>query len=728
MEQQEDLKEDKKEVLKKKAKQSVDLFDKFRKNKDRVEWLKQIQEDVEFVNNVQLDDETKQALENANMPADAINVMKPTRDQVIQQLTDNDPRWSATAVENSDVKVAGDASDLLSYIWNGSKGKMRLRKAVEDLEDTGFFCMMAYYDPSKDWGKGDICVTDLDPAKLYLDPRTTWRNARNAPDIFVADIQSLSEIKKFYSNFDEKDAVEVPYNFLEAPKSGSIQEGQVFHSEIMPDESFYLILDHYKKVVIKRYLVYDPISQYEELLDESDYIEYAKEVALIVNKLGEQLVVTDDQEIKRTLYNVQQYGNIYHYMMDGSIQSGVESPEVDVNGNSSMPNSTIQVTQTNKGALLQEGLIKVEVKKVPRIQRRIIIGEKFYFEDILPISNYPFGITMLHHTRTPYPYGDARIAKPIQKQINKFHSLIVANTINSTNVKVFIPTGNAELKKQMEERWGKAGAQFFEFDAELGQPPIIVYPGQLPNALYAHIDRLTLHIQKIYGAYEFQDGQTSQAPQTKGGTLLMDEMGMRRSKSKRELIEEALNDVAEVIAEYFPYVYKYEKTVRIVEPNGKGKVIEFNKKDETGKVVRDLSANRYDFKIISGSTLPSNRWARFDVLSNAWERGMLKDPRPILQLLDIPNLDEILEREDMVANMQQQMGQMQEQIKQLSGQLQTKSREVIQAQEKVEVQKFASNLDKITNKAESAVVIGQRAIQDKIKQVGESKDKSKEKK
>jgi hypothetical protein len=716
------------EIKKDKAKESVDLFQDFKTNTDRVQWEKEISEDIEFVNNVQLDDETKASLEAANMPADAINVMKPTRDQVIQQLTDNDPRWTASAVENSDTKVAGDASDFLSYLWHGSKGKMRLRKSVEDIEDTGLFCMMAYFDPEKDWGKGDICVTDINPKNIYIDPRTTDRNARNAPDIFIATVLSLTQVKQDYPKFNFKDAQSVPYNYLDTPKSGTVQQGQVFNSTLKPDEDFYLILDHYKKISIDRFLVYDPISQYEELLTEEEYIEYAKEIALIVNKLGEQLVVTDEQEIKRTLSNVQQFGNIYHYMMDGSIMQGVESPQPEADGNTAMPNSTIMVTETTKGALLQEGLIKYEVKKVPRIQRRIVIGEKFYFEDTLPISNYPFGITMLHHTRTPYPYGDARIAKPIQKQINKFHSLIVGNAINNTNVKVFIPTGNVQLKKEMEERWGKAGAQFFEVDMETGAMPVVVYPGQFPNALYQHIDRLTLHIQKLYGAYEFQDGQTSQAPQTKGGTLLLDEMGMRRSKSKRELIEEALDDLASVISEYIPYVYTYEKIIRIVEPNGKAKEIAFNKKDNTGKIVNDLSANRYDFRIISGSTLPSNRWARFEVLKDAWINHMLQDPRPALQLLDLPNIDEIIEREDMVKTMQQQMGQMQEQIKQLSGQLQTKSREVIQAQEKVEVQKFSTTLDKIANKAESAVVVGQARIGDAIKnnKNGNSKEKSKE--
>lgn len=80
----------------------------------------------------------------------------------------------------------------------------------------------------------------------------------------------------------------------------------------------------------------------------------------------------------------------------------------------------------------------------------------------------------------------------------------------------------------------------------------------------------------------------------------------------------------------------------------------------------------------------------------------------------------------MVANLQQQLAQMQEQMKKLDGALQRKSNEVIQANEKVKIEKFGANLQKIANKAESSVVIGQARIQDKIKQSGDSKEKSKE--
>ena len=64
----------------------------------------------------------------------------------------------------------------------------------------------------------------------------------------------------------------------------------------------------------------------------------------------------------------------------------------------------------------------------------------------------------------------------------------------------------------------------------------------------------------------------------------------------------------------------------------------------------------------------------------------------------------------------------QEQIKQLNGQLQTKSRENIQMQEKVEVAKFSADLDKIVNKADSAVILGSRLISDELKNKKKEED------
>jgi hypothetical protein len=62
-------------------------------------------------------------------------------------------------------------------------------------------------------------------------------------------------------------------------------------------------------------------------------------------------------------------------------------------------------------------------------------------------------------------------------------------------------------------------------------------------------------------------------------------------------------------------------------------------------------------------------------------------------------------------------------MKQLGGQLQTKSREVIQAQEKVAVVKTQGKLDKLVNRAERDVMVGGMRVNDEVKKV---KKKNKE--
>lgn len=692
---------------------STELFEIFRRHSERVNWDEQVQEDIEFINNIQIDQEVKSALEAANMPADPLNVLKPTRDQAVQQLTDSDPRWQATGRENSDTKTASEVADLMSYIWDISKGRSCLTKAVEDFEDTGLFVMMAYYDKTKDWGKGDICITDIDPRKVYFPPNTTRRDARDASDIIVADVLKKEEIRLKYPDFKFPEGIKgCRPEYLKPVKSDS---GIVITPSSEMYDDYYLVVNHYKKVNEKRYLVNDGG---ERLLNDAQLKEYLSEEAMIVTKIGDETIVTDKQEIEYYKNIVAQYGDIFHYMSDGSIMKGFESSYVDELGNTAIPNSTVKITFVTKEDLLNEGRIHIEEQLVPRIKLRVEIGEILYYEDTLPISNYPFGITMLHHNRNPYPYGDARIAKPYQKQINKAFSLIIAHNINNTNVKVFIPEGDAKLRKEMEERWGKAGAQFFEFDAEVGQPPIIVYPGQMPVAFYEQIDRLILLVQKTYGVYEFQEGLIKSAPQTKGGTALIDQAGFRRSSAKLKLIEEALNNLAEVVAELIPYVYTEEKIIRIVRPNGKVKETVFNKQVQTPegiKVINDISSAKYDIKLVSGSTMLSNKWLRYEILFNAYQSGVLRDPTPLIYYLDIPDIDEILEREDMLKNMQGQMMQLEEENKMLKGQLQTKVREVIQANERVEKEKTKTKLNKIVNKAESTVELSREKINQLIK-------------
>lgn len=686
------------------------------------QWAENSSKDIEFVNNTQWEIPIAQALEANNQPVVVNNEIKPARDQVVGQLTENAPRWIASPREDSDTKLAGYMSDFMSYIWDNSKGNMHFRKYVEDFEDIGLGVFHVYYDPNDDMGKGEIRIVRIDPQKWRCDPKATWRNAQDADNQFLTDVLSEDKIKLLYPEFDFNGAVETVgdgkrYN------NGANPDGMVFNPSSISDTKYYQIIDRYQRVKVPMFWVYDPNSNFEKVMDRREYIKFSKQPALILVKRGQEKVISDPQEVQQIVQLVNQLGSdTFYQLTDGSYQPGTEDiakPMDNGQGQIVGPvkGSTIMVKPVSMLDLLNDGSIKWQTVQTDRIKRTLVIGEKLYKEVLMPISNYPFAVAMLHHTDCPYPYGDARITRSIQEQINKINSIIIAYNINISSIRAFIQKDSFD-KKDLDERWGKVGTQFFEYDAEAGAPPIVVQLTQMSNSFFAQLDRHRALIQRIYGAYDFQEGQMTSAPYTASGTMQIDEAGMRRSKSKLQILEEALNDLGSTVAEMIPYVYTERKLIHILLPNNsKSKQILFNDEQPDGEVTRiinDLTANRYDIKMISSSTLPTNRAAKFNAYLQLWREKAISNPEPLLRLTDLPNIDEIIETENMIKRAEQQIQQMAETIKELKGDNQTLQRETMYANQQVETEKFKTKLNTYATQAKASVELGKLRVNDKI--------------
>ena len=100
---------------------------------------------------------------------------------------------------------------------------------------------------------------------------------------------------------------------------------------------------------------------------------------------------------------------------------------------------TIQITISNKGYFIEQGIIKVDKKPIDRIKRVFSIGGKLYFKDIMPITRYPIVTTMNHSRRNPFPIGDITLIRPLQEQLNKITSKITAYISAITNLMGFLP-------------------------------------------------------------------------------------------------------------------------------------------------------------------------------------------------------------------------------------------------------------------------------------------------
>ena len=116
-----------------------------------------------------------------------------------------------------------------------------------------------------------------------------------------------------------------------------------------------------------------------------------------------------------------------------------------------------------------------------------------------------------------------------------------------------------------------------------------------------------------------------------------------------------------------------------------------DKSQAVGEMINDLTIGQYDVRVIGNSTMPSNRWGEWSIYMEAYQAGLI-DRTEALMKTDIFDKEGVMQRMDIIQQLQGQLQGAQEQIKKLSGDLQTASRESISARERTEVEKFKGRL------------------------------------
>tara|TARA_Y100001963_G_scaffold56927_1_gene79556 strand:- start:173 stop:1150 length:978 start_codon:yes stop_codon:yes gene_type:complete len=274
-------------------------------------------------------------------------------------------------------------------------------------------------------------------------------------------------------------------------------------------------------------------------------------------------------------------------------------------------------------------------------------------------------------------------------------SLITSHAQASSGLKLLIPQGSVQDVEELERDWANPNATI-EYDASFGEPhfpspqPLAGSILQLPQMVEHYID---LNI----GIFEMQQGDASAAPRTSSGTMMMEDFGQRRSKSKLRDVEASLKRLGTLMYHLAKSHYNFQKTFRIVQPNNDLTEYTVNKRmydDKTKElqtIENNLSVGSFDVRVIGNSTMPSNKWGEWNVYMEAYQAGLI-DRVEALKKTEIFDKEGVLQRTDLVQQLQQQLQSAQEQIKKLSGDLQTAHRESISSRKKVEVEKFKGKL------------------------------------
>ncbi len=109
-------------------------------------------------------------------------------------------------------------------------------------------------------------------------------------------------------------------------------------------------------------------------------------------------------------------------------------------------------------------------------------------------------------------------------------------------------------------------------------------------------------------------------------------------------LDEALNQIGKVIVQLIQQTYTDEKVIRIMKPDGRQMQTIMNQPiydDFTNEIigrVNDVTIGKYDLIVVSGSTLPSNRWARFDYYMQLYSAGII-DAQEILEQTEVADTE-----------------------------------------------------------------------------------------
>ena len=670
-------------------------------------WAEQAQEDAEFRLGRQWTAEQQRILLERGQAPLVVNRIHPAVEAAKALLTSGKPQFRVSPREDSDNKVAQVFNSLLEYMWYISDGTQALRNAIDDYYTMGLGAMMVYIDPLKDFGRGEVCFHDVDPLDIYIDPNARHRLGDDAENIIISRMFTKEQAMKMYPQYET--AIKNAQSDLhtDRPTTQRVDDKAIVFPEdtaTKTDTNFgenseYIRgYERYYKVWVKRFHVKNNIDKREEVFSEEEFEEYVARPAVKIN--GQPM--TDAEKAQSIIAQLMQQ---YEMQLQQAEMEGIPEPQ--------MP----QIEELTYADFIEEGLIETVSVPVQRVKMCVIMGDKYLYSRILPTEHYPIVLFMNIHTRTPYPVSDVRMVKDMQEYINKTRSLIIAHATTSTNTKILIPSGSVDMQ-DFEQRWAQPGVAI-EVDMDSGAPQP-VQPTPLPNTLYQNEQVAKTDIDHALGLYELMQGNAEAAPHTYKATVSLDEFGQRKIKSKLQDIESGLVRMAKVAIPLMQQLYQAEKIVRIVQPNNSLTEIAVNKKiydDKTGEVsvINDISRGSFDVVVVTGSTLPTNRYAQLELYMDAYKNGII-DKQEVLKKTEVFDMEGVLERTDSVQQLQSALQKAQEQIKKLQGDMQTREREVYHAKQRAEIEKFKADLDKTTSQTKMSTKLFEKRLDDALGQ------------
>ena len=376
--------------------------------------------------------------------------------------------------------------------------------------------------------------------------------------------------------------------------------------------------------ILSAYEVFpDPVCQYN--IDEGDWIIHAK-----VRKIKEVKAKYPDKadEVKA----------------DKEVDSSLIFDSNIMSFSSDLGSSVSVKIKPLKESVVVKECWQFPTEEYPKGRLIVVAGGVLLKNDVFPYQDndgnvfHPF--VEYDYILVPGRYWPMSLIEqliPLQKEINKTKSQIVENKNRTSRPKYFVPK-SAFLS---EDALTDAPGEIVEYSGN--QPPISDTPPSMPAYVFQHLTDVLMDMQNISDIHDVSRGKTPAGVKSGVAIAALQEQDDTNLGPDIYRFEEAEAKSGRKILMLAQQFYTEPRTLKIVGENNAIEYQEFKKSD--------ITCN--DVIVQVGSALPQSKVAKQQMILSLWESKLITDPRKILKLLELGNVEEVWEDMEIDSNQAQ---------------------------------------------------------------------------
>ena len=669
--------------------ENLDLWRAYALDHRRQSWEEGADEDEGFYHGNQFTTDEIELLNARGQVTAAMNRVRPLLRQFVAELTANLPAFTVLGATSEDHRKSWIFQEYLAWAMYQCFFQRHAERVIKDMARVGVGSMIVDFDPRADDLRGDIVFRRGHRKEVFYDPDSQEWDFSDSENIVVSRVVSLRTAIGRWPKHREG-LIRTSESWLQnaVDERNKNQYSQIEEQELITVGQEWTLGRN----------IYEQVSHIR-LIER--YTKVQVEVSTVVHQDGRQVEFLDPQKLERYL-----------------------------------------ASQNRR---------KLEVVKItlPRIARITSAVDYYLDGEILPISDYPIVPFTGDDADNPFPIGEVRHLKDVQRLVNKWLAVLLYSAQVTSNLKILAEEGAIDKDEvdKFQTNYAVPGSISIVKQGAITGGRLKELAGQPINtAAYTILSMLLQHMEYEIGMFSMSAGNPEAAPRTAQATRDLKEFGGEKVALILRGVDQSYTRVGRVALEWMQAALKSEKVLRVVgdtdvavdrqrmlqeegvadatgmfainqQPQQGDLQLDENRfleiTEDSKAVIRyinDVSVGKYDLRVVPASYRAVNRQAKLQEMMELQQRGIV-DGRAVLDQVEIKDKERILKRMDVQQQLAAQLEGAVETVNNLETQLQRLQSKVTSEKIKTEVAKTTAELRVMLREFRSGLEQETRTVQ-----------------